>query len=264
MTIEGHNLSLGMQGREVAELHKQLVELGFEISAEEIDGQTYGETTYRAVRSFQRSQGLHSEGIVDEETAHLLSRALERQSTKKPVSPADHVPEDSSVRTPPSISDASNVLSETVGSFITSSLLSRLSHASIQSLQDVQKAGGLGHLQNLDPEDAKAAQLIESLADLDRISSDLATNASLIRKGYGSVQSIAEAPVTEFVRTSSETLGDFAAAKLHVSANAHVNALNTVLAGLMVDSALDRIAREVVRTVDTPSAFMGVAGNRCE
>jgi peptidoglycan hydrolase-like protein with peptidoglycan-binding domain len=70
------SLSLGSQGPPVAELHTSLRLLGYTISLPESAAKLFGETTRRAVASFQRSHSIASNGVVDEVTAAQIATGL--------------------------------------------------------------------------------------------------------------------------------------------------------------------------------------------
>lgn len=72
MKLRGRNLSAGIQGDDVRELHGELRRLGFAVSAGEVDAGTFGDTTAEAVRRFQRTNGLAETAVVDEQTAGWL------------------------------------------------------------------------------------------------------------------------------------------------------------------------------------------------
>ena len=59
---------VGDQGKEVAEIQAQLVEVGYDVSA---DGD-FGPATKEAIKSFQKSQGLEVDGIVGPSTYYAL------------------------------------------------------------------------------------------------------------------------------------------------------------------------------------------------
>ena len=76
------SLSLGSQGSNVAELHNNLRQLGYTVSLPESAAQLFGESTRRAVASFQRSRGIEVTGIVDETTAAQILREVDATRSK--------------------------------------------------------------------------------------------------------------------------------------------------------------------------------------
>ncbi|MEQ4720639.1 neuraminidase-like domain-containing protein [Nonomuraea sp. B19D2] len=75
MRLRGRELHLDTYGDDVAALQFELARLGFAIDASERRPAFFGESTLRAVREFQHEAGLEPTGVVDEETARLLTRA---------------------------------------------------------------------------------------------------------------------------------------------------------------------------------------------
>ena len=67
------SLSLGAQGPNVAELQNNLRQLGYTISLPESAARLFGESTRRAVASFQRSRGMEPNGVVDDVTARQVA-----------------------------------------------------------------------------------------------------------------------------------------------------------------------------------------------
>jgi hypothetical protein len=68
---------MGLSGDDVALLHQELAQLGYEIGRTEERQQEFGATTRTAVAGFQRKQGLPTNGIVDEPSATALTQALQ-------------------------------------------------------------------------------------------------------------------------------------------------------------------------------------------
>src|SRR5262249_5032247 len=68
-------LGLGARGPKVAELHSSLRQLGYAISPSESAAKLFGDTTLRAVASFQQLHGLEPNGAVDEVTAQQIGTA---------------------------------------------------------------------------------------------------------------------------------------------------------------------------------------------
>lgn len=80
MKPQDRNLYLWKKGEHVQRLQAALGHLGFAITDRE---GMFGKTTYQAVLTFQEQHELEVTGVVDEETAQLISRGAERP---KPVS----------------------------------------------------------------------------------------------------------------------------------------------------------------------------------
>ncbi|TMQ15011.1 MAG: hypothetical protein E6J91_14140 [Deltaproteobacteria bacterium] len=73
MVIEKSQLKPGAMGESVNHLHQRLALLGFEVPADELQGDRYGSGTEAAVRQFQAANGLPAvHGQVDEDTARGL------------------------------------------------------------------------------------------------------------------------------------------------------------------------------------------------
>src|SRR5262249_40118094 len=67
------------------------------------------------------------------------------------------------------------------GVYMTPTLQTTLHERGFETLADVRKAGGLGAMEHVTPE---LRRTLESHIDLDRVSPDVTTNASLIEAGY--------------------------------------------------------------------------------
>ena len=117
-------------------------------------------------------------------------------------------------------------------------LRSFLNDQNIVSLADIRRSGGLQHLSGIPvPGDNPTVKLLEAHADLSRLSPDPSVNAQLIEKNYDSVMAVAKAPRSEFVNNLHEQLGDFNAAEMHVTANAEMHFLNSIVTGVSVEQA---------------------------
>ena len=68
VTFAADAFRMGDQGAEVAEIQGYLIKLGYDVMA---DGD-FGPSTVDAVKSFQKSQGLKENGMVDENTYRVL------------------------------------------------------------------------------------------------------------------------------------------------------------------------------------------------
>lgn len=87
MRLKGRNLRAGMVGEDVASLHRELVELGYQIPDSEIGDGIFGVGTAGAVAAFQTTRGLLDTAVVDAGTAEALSRAHRRLSEETVISP---------------------------------------------------------------------------------------------------------------------------------------------------------------------------------
>jgi peptidoglycan hydrolase-like protein with peptidoglycan-binding domain len=76
MRLRGRDLQTGTTGDDVADLHGDLVRLGFPIPADERRERNFGPATARAVARFRESHGLPSTDLVDERIAEALTRAV--------------------------------------------------------------------------------------------------------------------------------------------------------------------------------------------
>lgn len=72
---DGFPLVLGARGAAVAELQTTLREVGYSISPRESTASVFGDTTHRAVGTFQQSRGLESTGIVDQSLVAQIKTA---------------------------------------------------------------------------------------------------------------------------------------------------------------------------------------------
>ncbi|HYN67531.1 MAG TPA: polysaccharide deacetylase family protein, partial [Ornithinibacter sp.] len=81
----GHQLASGSAGPEVRDVQERLSRLGF---ATEVNG-TYDGGTIDAVRGFQASQGLATDGVVGPETAAALASPATTVDDPQPVRPGD-------------------------------------------------------------------------------------------------------------------------------------------------------------------------------
>lgn len=80
MRLQGRNLSVRMQGEDVALLQRELQRLGFAIAESQVTSRFSGDSTLAAVRLFQEQQGLQPTGVVDEGIATQINAAQPRPS----------------------------------------------------------------------------------------------------------------------------------------------------------------------------------------
>lgn len=73
MNFPGRNLSLGLSGEDVSQLHEDLISVGFPIPDDELDEGVFGEGTLEAIRVLQQRHQLEPSGVVDKRTASLLN-----------------------------------------------------------------------------------------------------------------------------------------------------------------------------------------------
>lgn len=80
-------------------------------------------------------------------------------------------------------------------------------------------------------------QLIESHADLARLSSDVTANAAVIDAGYTSTLAIARAPQAQFVSAAAPVLGETGATSMQLAAAAMYRMLDQLIIGANIDAA---------------------------
>jgi peptidoglycan hydrolase-like protein with peptidoglycan-binding domain len=82
-------LRMNMKGEAICSLQRTLAHLGYAIAQEEFDTQTFGKTTYIAVKDFQRARGLENNGHVKGETLEALRAEILKKNPhaeiEKPV-----------------------------------------------------------------------------------------------------------------------------------------------------------------------------------
>jgi hypothetical protein len=76
MDLKGRNLTQGLTGADVGELHTELIALGFAIPPAEQQAASFGSDTLAAVRKFQAQQGLAVTGVVEATTAARLGETI--------------------------------------------------------------------------------------------------------------------------------------------------------------------------------------------
>src|SRR5689334_6436332 len=77
MNLRNRNLTADLRGSDVAELHNDLSKLGLPIPESEKKDSKFGTGTLDIVKQFQKDHLLDDTGIVDEDTAKALTRAVE-------------------------------------------------------------------------------------------------------------------------------------------------------------------------------------------
>ena len=110
----------------------------------------------------------------------------------------------------------------------------------IQTLADIRRNGGVHRLADVPAGDPSFLRKLDSLADLDRVSPDLAVNQVLLQKNFDSVLAIANTPRSEFVAQVSNgdgVLQERDAARLHVTATAQTRLLDNMMMGMAANNA---------------------------
>jgi hypothetical protein len=120
---------------------------------------------------------------------------------------------------------------------IPNTLLTHLRDQEIHTFADIRRRGGLSQLTDLPQVEPALIGKLESLADLDRVSSNVEVNTQLIEKGFDWVSMIANSNRSNFMETTHALLGDFNAVKLHTSAKVQTNFLNNFAFGTLADQA---------------------------
>jgi hypothetical protein len=116
-------------------------------------------------------------------------------------------------------------------------LLVHLRGQQIHTFADIRRRGGLSQLPNLPQVEPALLNKLDSLADLDRISSSVEVNTQLIEKGFDWVAIIANSDRSNFMKRTHALLGDFNAVKLHTSAKAQTNFSNNFVFDAMTAQA---------------------------
>jgi peptidoglycan hydrolase-like protein with peptidoglycan-binding domain len=73
MKLAGRNLSVDLQGDDVALLHTELTAIGLAIPPGEVAKKAFGQGTLSAVQQFQKQVGLQVTGVVDQRTATQIN-----------------------------------------------------------------------------------------------------------------------------------------------------------------------------------------------
>ena len=110
----------------------------------------------------------------------------------------------------------------------------------IRTLADMRRNGGLSTMAGLPKSNPSLIHKIAALADLDRISPDLAVSHALLDKKFESVSTIAHTPQSEFVARMARgdgALNELEAEKLHVAATAQTRLLDNMLVERAVNIA---------------------------
>lgn len=76
MNLKGRNLSQGVTGEDVRNLHSELQQLGYTIPPSETQAAQFGPGTLDAVQKLQAASGLATSGIVDIATAEALTQRV--------------------------------------------------------------------------------------------------------------------------------------------------------------------------------------------
>lgn len=78
MKLSGRDLRLELRGDDVALLHHELALLGLHVEDADVARQWFGDSTEKAVRTFQDEHQLPPEGVVDERTARSINAAVDQ------------------------------------------------------------------------------------------------------------------------------------------------------------------------------------------
>jgi hypothetical protein len=76
LRLQGRDLTVAMTGEDVKQLQVGLRQLGFTIADAELQRQSFGELTQRAVQEYQRQHDLPPTGVVDQRTAEIINAAV--------------------------------------------------------------------------------------------------------------------------------------------------------------------------------------------
>lgn len=129
-------------------------------------------------------------------------------------------------------------LASTLDFNIPDELATHLAERGIQTLADIRRAGGIAHLEDLPVSpDHPSAQMLDAHANLILVSDDTTKNHALVERGFSSITAIARKTRADFVKETTDALGDFTAAEIHAKASAQTHVLNNILTGLRVDAA---------------------------
>jgi peptidoglycan hydrolase-like protein with peptidoglycan-binding domain len=77
MNLSGRNLSVDLQGDDVALLQTELTAIGLSIPPAEVAKKAFAAGTLAAVQKFQKSQGLEASGVVDPRTAAQINQVYD-------------------------------------------------------------------------------------------------------------------------------------------------------------------------------------------
>jgi hypothetical protein len=120
-------------------------------------------------------------------------------------------------------------------------ILETLEHKhGIRSFADIRRRGGLSRIAAVRALDSTVTRRLDTLADLDRLTSDLNEISVLLKNNFDSVFAIAEASRREFITAMSMNGASFSerrATELHVAARAQTDMLDQIFAGIATDFA---------------------------
>ncbi len=165
------------------------------------------------------ASGIHAAGAEAEQAASVGAVIMPPAPPARPPVPAG-----------PAVADLAPVLGAA-----SSQLIAELAGHGITTLADVRQAGNLSALTT--PAQAAAVQLIESHADLARLSSDVTSNAAVIAAGYASTLAIARAPQARFVTAAGPIVGEAGATSMQLAAVAMYRMLDQLIIGANIDAA---------------------------
>ena len=94
MKLQGRDLSVDLSGEDVHLLHKELASIDLHAPDEEQQEATFGPGTKKLVVAFQKAHKLKQTGIVDDQTAAEINRAVDEvQPNQAPENKQDQQPE---------------------------------------------------------------------------------------------------------------------------------------------------------------------------
>ncbi len=125
--------------------------------------------------------------------------------------------------------------------YLPPSLQTFLGRRGIYTLDDVRNQGGIAHLSGLPvAADHDGVRGLEAQASLILLTGSAQMNAYLLSKGWESIRSLAEAPLSLVLRSLRDQLGDFDAALLHRKARAISDLMDQVAAAQLGERAMRR------------------------
>src|SRR5450631_3514464 len=85
LAISAPQLSLGLQGDDVARLHQSMLALGRDLPLAETDKQVMGPGTVAIIKAVQGANGLDATGVVDAKTVDAINTSLAAGENAKRV-----------------------------------------------------------------------------------------------------------------------------------------------------------------------------------
>ena len=162
-------------------------------------------------------------------------QALESDFTLRvddPIQPDIEVPAPLDIPTPVPLT----AVASEAGLTLSPALLDALSKGSIQTLDDARQRGGLADLV-VPAADARVLAALDGHVRLAPLGAARDVSARLIAAGFSDPAAIARVPRYEFVNAMGDTIGDYQAAHLHVSAQAYMVHSDSLLTHLLTQPA---------------------------